>query len=469
MAPVVMFGSAQGKPELSEITPAWMASGLSALRALSPQHIGKVLDIIYPDRFRDFQTMLTLGELGYDADEIWRKRKGGQKLEPEEEKLWLRAEAKANGLKGILMEQTGLFRIRPAEYDSIRREMRLAIEEATGVPVTVQERIDRMYPTTGKRFSDYYQLDVLQQKLLYNWDAYRRWQGVSTSLYPSGWQQLEIKIKDYYDTLEKNFHDARYVGVYEDGKLVRPSIVDINKQLVAGEIGPDQWRSAREQIQSALSEVGRVLGNSPAYKDVPKTLEERTVWLVEKGTPAPTLGPDQELLNFYYELEPEMKYNWDSDRMELDFDSYYAQIDILLESLDEAHRQRLLDRIQLDWTPMERLYWTISREYFRPYRNIRSVVLNQYTDEQRQQIRRYEVARGEERESLKAIVGPDGQKLIAGFSAKVREARQRLRYIDPALDAWSYFFGNTDSFLTSESKATYNQLKVQYLNESMIQ
>ncbi len=469
MAPIVMFGAATGKPELSEVSPTWVKSGMSALRALSPEHIGKVLDVIYPDRFRDFQTMLTLGEQGYDADAIWRKKAAGQKLTPEEEKLWLRAEAKANGLKGILMEQTGLFRIRPEEYDNLKKEMRLAIEQATGVPVRIQERIDRLYPTTGKRFSDYYHLDVLQQKLLYESEAYRRWQGVATPLYPAGWQQLEIAIKDYYDTLEKNSEDARRNGVYEDGKLVRPSMVDVNRQLVQGAIGPDQWRTMREEIQSGLSESARVLGESPAYKDVPKTLEEREAWLKEKGVPLPTYGADQELLWFYYELQPELTYNWDSDRMELDFDSYYAQVDILLESLDEAHRQRLLERIQLDWTPMERLYWTVSREYFRAYRNIRSVVLDQYTDEQKQLIRRYEVARGTEREALQDVAGPDGQKLIAGFNSKVREARQRLRYLDPTMDAWSYFFGNTDSFLTKQAEVQYNQFVKDYLNESMVE
>lgn len=469
MGPIVAFGAATGKPELSEVAPTWVKTGLSALRALSPEHIGKVLDVVYPDRFRDFQTMLTLGEEGYDADEIWRKKKQGFALTEEEEKLWLRAEARANGLKGILMEQTGIFRIRPAEYERVRREMRLAIEEATGVPVATQERIDRLFPVTGKRFSDYYKLDVLQQKLLYGFEAYRRWQGITTPLYPSSWQLLEVRIRDYYEELEKNSHQARLEGVYEDGKLVRPSIVDLNQQLVSGEIGPDQWRSMRSEIQSSLAEVGRALGESPAYKGVPKTLEEREAWLQEKGIPLPTYGADQELLWYYYELEPEYQYNWESGRDELDFETYYAKVDILLESLDDAHRQRLLDRIQLDWTPMERLYWTVSREFFRPYRNIRSIVLEQYTEEQKQQIRRFEVARGEEREALKEIIGPDGNKLISGFNTNVRKARQSLRYVDPELDAWLYFFGTTDTFITETGKENYERYKKQYLTQSMVQ
>lgn len=470
LGPALSYGPGpKGKPELAEIAPTWMRSGLSALRQLSPEHIGKVLDAVYPDRFRDFQTMLTLYAADYDADEVWGKIQQGIKLTPEEETIWLRAEAKANGVKAILMEQTGMFRIRPEEYENIRREWQLAIEEATGVPVRTQQQIDRMYPTTGKRFSDYYHLDVLQQKMLYGYEAFRRAQGVITPLYPASWQDIEVKTKDYWEELSNNYHEARYEGVYdEEGELLQPSIVDLNQQRVDGVIGPDQWKAGLSNILGGLGAVADKLGQSPAYKDVPKTLEERVAWLEEKGIPLPTYGPDQELLWYYYEIEPELTYNWESDRMELDFDTYYAKIDALLVSLDESQRQRLLDTVHYDWTPLEILYWTISREYFRSYRNTRNVVLRQYTDEQIQAIRRFEVARGAERDELRNIPGPDGRKLISGFQARVRDARRRLRYIDPELDAWSYFWGNTDSFITSNSKQIYEGLTEQYLTQEMV-
>ncbi|KKK77650.1 hypothetical protein LCGC14_2851450, partial [marine sediment metagenome] len=396
--------------------------GLSVLRALSPEHIGKVLDIIYPSRFRDYQTMLTLASGGEDADEIWRKRKAGDKLTPEEEKLWLKAEGKVDGVKGVLMMQFGLFRIKPPEYTELRKEMRLAIEEATGVPVAAQEQIDRQYPVTGKRLSDIYPLDILQSKLLYEFENYRKWQGIVTPLIPSGQQMMEVKIADYYDTIEKKYNEARRVGVYEDGELVRPSIVELNRQLVDGEIGPDQWKAARSDVVGGLSEAVRVLHDSPAYKGVPVTYEERAVYLAEKGIAIAALRPDQELLYYYYELQPEYKWSWESQRMERDFDTYYAHIDILLESLDATHRQRLLDRIQTDWTPMEKLYWQASREYMRPYRNLRSIVLAEYDPEQIQLIRRYEVASVTEREELQEVLGPDGEKLISGFNRRLREA-----------------------------------------------
>ncbi len=468
MLPIVMFGAATGKPEMGQLAPAWVRTSLSTLRALSPEHIGAVLEHIYPDRFRDYMVMLTLGEEGEDADLIWRKKQTGEKLTPEEEKMWLDAANRVDGVKGILMQQTGLFRIRPPEFTEIRKEMRLAIEEATGVPISVQEQIDRQYPVTGKRFSDYYHLDVYQQKLLYEWETYRRWQGVTTPLYPSSWQLEDIRRTEYYQEVERVYEDARHLGVYEDNKLVRPSIVEINRQFVEGEIGPDQWMGLRSDIIGGLAEAVRVLGESPAYKDVPKTFEEMAARQEERNIPTMVQTPDQELLYYYYELRPEYKWNWESQRMERDFDTYYAYIDILLESMDAAHRERLLQRIQADWTPMEKLYWQVSREFMRPYRNLRAVVLREYEPEQVQQIRRYEVAPAAEREELREIMGPDGEKLISGYQRRLREARQRLRILDPEMDAWLNFFGTTTALMSIEAKQIYADLRKKYLTKDMI-
>ncbi len=53
--------------------------------------------------------MLTLAAEGEEAHDLWRKKQPGNiGLTPEEEKLWLRAEARAVGWKGVLFEQTGM-------------------------------------------------------------------------------------------------------------------------------------------------------------------------------------------------------------------------------------------------------------------------------------------------------------------------------------------------------------------------
>jgi hypothetical protein len=467
MGPMVALGAAQGKPEWGQLLPSFADTPFEILTAISPTHGGKIKDFLFPDRFRDYLTMLTLGKHGYDADEIWRKKTQNQKLTPEEETLWYKMQAEATGIKAILMSQTGLFRVRPAEFDALKQEMRLAIEEATGIPIAVQQQIDRNYPVTGKRLQDYYKLDVHQQQLLYSMDSFRRWQGVTTSLYPSSWQALDVKIRDYYETLDSIYTDARNNGIWENGVQLKPSMVEVNNQLISGTIGPDQWKSQRDNIYEGLAEASRALGNSPAYKDVPKTLDERESMLTERNTPLPTYGPDQELLWYYYELQPEYTYDWESARMVYDYDTYYAKIDALLSSLTEPHRARLLQRIQADWTPLEQLYWQVSRDYLRAYRNVKGIVLNQYSDEERQILKRYEVARGDEREQLGSILSSSGNTLVSEFTSSVSSARQRLRILDPELDAWLYFWGTTDKFNSIAAEEKYNELKSKYLTPSM--
>jgi len=468
MAPIVLFGAFQNKPEFGELAPAWIKTPLNAARAIAPEQAGKIIDRIFPDRFRDYLTMLTLAEQGYDADEIWRKKSQGTKLTEEEEKLWLRAEAKATGLKGILFEQTGLFRLRPQEYTQIQKDFKELIAELTGVPVDVQETIQRRYPATGKRFSDFYKLDSLQQKIIYEQEAYRRWQGVTTPLYPSTWQKEDVQVRDYYEKVEQLYDDARHTGIFdEQGNLVQPAITELTRQWVSGEIGPDQWVNGRGEVLDHASAASMEMGKRD-YPDVPKTLEQREARYKERGIPAPTQSPDQELLHYYYEIKPEYKWDWDNDRYAYDFNVYFAKIDALLESMQGEFRQRFEDRIQYDWTPMEKLYWQTSREYLRPYRLIRNVVLEQYTPEQQELIRRYEVARGTERDEIRATPGPEGRKLISHFTSTLREARQRYRLLDPTTDAWAYFFGSTDTLLSTQAKETYKQIEKQYLNPVMI-
>ena len=469
MLPIAIWGAAGDKqPHLLEVAPAWIKSTLDAARAVAPESAGKVIDHLFPDRMKDYYTMLTLAAEGEDAQDLWRKRQPGNiGLTPEEEKLWLRAEAKAIGWKGVLFEQTGMLRLRPDEYTQLNQDMMSLIEEMTGVPVEVQEEIRRQTPVTGKRFADYFFLSELQRKIVYNSEAYRRFQGVTTPLFPSAWQEEDVRTADYYDKVETLFDDARHKGIFdEQGNLTQQSIADITQQWVDGVIGPDQWATnhgdALAHASAAAMEMGKLV-----YPDVPKTLEEREARLKERGVPAITYGPDRELLWKYYEIKPELRWDWEADRMTYDYDLYYAKIDMMVDTLQGEFKQELLDTIQFKWIGMERLHWQINQEYIRPYNGLRQLVLEQYDPEQVKLIRRYEVARGAERDEIRAVEGPEGRKLIAGYTAKLREVRQRYRLLDPTTDAWLNFFGKTDKLLSKEATDIYNSITKQYLTPEM--
>ena len=262
------------------------------------------------------------------------------------------------------------------------------------------------------------------------------------------------------------YDDYRKNGVYdEQGNLMSRSVNDITAQWIRGEIGPDQWMSARGSLLTQASAASREI--SKQYPDVPKTLDEREERYKERGLIAPTYSPDQELMYMYFDIRPELKWNWDAGRETYDYDSYFAKIDALIETLQEPFRSRFLERVQYDWNGMEKLYWQISRDYLRPYRNVRNAVFSGYSPEEQYALRRFEVARGAEREALRALIRPDGKKLISSFSAETREVRRRMRYTDPTLDAWLYFFGKTDTFQTEQSKGMYQNFETQYLRPEM--
>jgi hypothetical protein len=472
---MVFFGQKGGVPETSELLPPWVTTPLSFLRFMEdkiapngPHGIAKIIDIVAPDRFRDYQTMLTLGKWGYDADAIWKKKQKKEKLTPEEEALWGRAAKDANGLRAILMEQTGLLRYRPEKYDEMKLAMKQAIEDMTGVPIAVQEEIDRQYPTTGKRFTDYYHLDVYQQKLLYMNEVFRKWQGVSESLLPAGYKAMEMKITQYYEELDELEKQIRRTGAIENGEVTSYSIENINEQFVEEDISADQWTSRRSDLVSKLATMIEALSNSYEYKDVPKSLEERELYAKETGTVPPTLLPDQELMNYYYSIQPEMAVNPETGIKELDFDTYYAYVDNLLSSMDSTYRDRMLARIQFDWTGLEKLYWNISREYIRPYNNVRNIVLASYSKEAQLLISRYTREDTIGRDTIQEIKSESGRKLISEYNAKLTASHEAMRQADPELDAWLNFWGKVDSFKTPEAKEKFIELKKQYKTKDMI-
>jgi hypothetical protein len=468
MMPIVAFGTvASRKPEWGEVLPAWAKSTLDLARAVAPEQAGAVIDTIFPDRFRDYLTMLTLGEMGYDADAIWNKKATGAKLTPDETALWLKAESTATGLKGIIFEQSGIFRLRPEEYTKVLKDYKLLIEAMTGVSVEIQEQIESRYPVTGKRFADYFPLDILQQKILNEYEGYKRWQGVTTPLYPSGWQIQDIKIRQYYEAVDQLYVEARTIGKFDAlGNQTEYSINDLTQQMIDGKINPAQWNSRRGDLltkaAAASTEMGRL-----AYPDVPKTLAEREAHWKERGVPVPTYSPDEELLYLYYDIQPEMSYNWETDTMEYNFNLYFAKINAMIDTLTGEYKQKFLDRIQYEWNGMERLYWDVNKEYLRPYNQAKELVLESYSAEQQALIRRYEVARGDERENIKSLPGPDGNLLISGFTSKLSKVRKALRNIDMEMDAWLYFFGITDTFVNSGSETYYKNLTQQYMVDAM--
>jgi hypothetical protein len=454
---------AYGRKNWGELLPPWVTTPLSALRELSPNNLGPIIDEVFPESYADYRTSMILASEGHDANALWKKKYNEETMTPEEQKLWNSAAASANGIRRVFEEQIGLMRLRTDEYNKYKENWKLAIEEMTGVSVQVQDQIDKMYPITGKRFADYYPLDVYQQKLLYTYEDFRNWQGLATPMYPSSWTNMEIKISDYYDEVDKINQQFRHNNQYnEAGKVESYSEDSIDEQFRTGIINGSQWVSSMSSIESSRYKSVEALQNSSAYSGIPLSYEDRVKWMEEKGEIVPTLGPSQELLYYYYELKPAQKWNTESGKYESDWDTYYAHVDNLLSSLEPAYRDRLLKRIQFEWSDMRRLYWKVSRDFIQPYNQIRDVVISSYDKDSQYWINAYMRADTTEQNRIEQFNLPDGHKLISDFNSKLSAVHESMRMSDPELDAWLNFFGKVTSFKTKDAETKYTALRSKY-------
>src|SRR4030042_3846288 len=132
-----------------------------------------------------------------------------------------------------------------------------------------------------------------------------------------------------------------------------------------------------------------------------------------------------------------------------------------MDAMPDAVRSRFLDYTQRDWTPTQKVYWQVSRDFMRPYRNLRDTLIEQYTPEEQKIIHQYTHAEGAELEALKAIE-VDGQHLIAGFESKLRLVHENYRDISPETDAWLYFWGKTSTLRSKEAEVIYADMMRQY-------
>jgi hypothetical protein len=469
MFPIIAFGAAKGRPELGEVAPAWLKTGLDAVIAVSPDSAAKTISQhLFPDRFRDYVTIVTMVADGLDGMDVWDKMQSGKATE-EDNKLWGKYTKKVSGLQGILMEQTGMFRIRPEEYNDFIEATKKLIEERLGVPVAIQDKINKLYPVTGKRISDYYKLDPLDQKILYEVEQMQLWSGVISPLMPSEWQEVDRRIREYWDATKSIQEKARVTGFYDaDGNVEILSEIEANRLLVHGNMSPEQWENELgDALNRAAIEIQSLKDND--YTEVPVTLEERAAYYAERGEPMPTEHPGEEMIRLWYEQSPKKRWDFENERWVTDFATYYAATEKLLDLLPEPYKQRFLDTIMYRWSPLTKLHWTVNKDYIRPYRLAKDVILQTLTPEEKDIIARYEVAAGSEREALKEFVHAEtGQQLISWFTSKLGEVHTNMRKLDPELDAWLMFWGEVDTAKTSTADKRYQELREQYLTEDMI-
>ena len=459
--PMALFGGKE--MQTGELLPSFMRSGLSGMVGLNIPGAKHLQDMFFPDRFRDYQTSLAVSEMaeerGLDINgpAITRKMRMGQDLTPDEQRLWDEAGRRINRLDSVLFQTTGMFRFAPEERAEAWQAVAEMREALTGVSIADQEKIRELEAATGNDFSDYFPLDPLDQDRLNQLDAYQYWVGTSSPLIPDSTQRLMDLIGSYWEVVGQTWDTARTQGFQDkEGNVTFLSLSELDAQFRAGDLSAkDYTKLLGDTIDHTIGLV-EGLGQDPQYKDVPKTLKERLAFYDEHNIPVPTFSPGQELTWMYYELSPKLTQDEEGNYV-YDFTTYYAQVDAIMDAMPDQIKARFLEYVQRDWTPTQQLYWQVSRDFMRPYRNLRDTLIEQYPEDQQKVLRQYTHAEGAELEALKAIE-IDGQHLIAGFESKLRLIHENYRDISPETDAWLYFWGKTGTLRSKEAEVIYADL-----------
>ena len=473
---LTMWLSAGGYPMYGELLPAWIKTPLNAFVAAFPKSEPTKLlqDTILREVYRDYMTMLLANkicqeqQLEFNGRDIWDKKKTGVPLSEKEQEVWLAASGKL-GLYGILLEQGGIFRIRTQNQLDAWEQSGKLIEEKTGYTQEEQFWIRQH----GFRVGDYAQLDPLDQAVLAEMDIIKYHSGVMLSLMPSAWQVEDVIRSEFWGAVRKLDDEIRGEGKITVAGQVIIGQEQLDRLVREGSINMQQWDAGRAALRERYTIAFDELAATDRYANVPLSLEDivddkgnvtrkglKTI-AEERNMLPPVAHPAEEILNLYYSIRLEKKFDEETGKLIDDWDGYFLKIDAILAALSGDRREDLVEMITRKMSPLEQLRWRISREWFRPYqRRNQAILATQFTPEQQIIIREWIFASPVRRDELREIVIPEtGNKLINTYQTMIRQAGLNLRMLNSELDAWLLFFEMTETTRTPAAQELYNRFR----------
>ena len=458
--------SAGGRPQYGELLPGMVKTPLAAYLAIhgDSKAAQALTQILLPDIYREYMIMILASdicakqEMEFSGRHIWDKIKEGEKLLPEEERIWGQA-TKQFGKYGIIMENAGILRIRAEQQIQAWEEAGNLIEEKTGYTKEQQAWIRRH----GFRVGDYAQLDPLDQEVLQELDAIKYWSGITLAMMPSTWQE-EDRDRAMFWTEIRALDDNRKADREENTRRVK-----------AGEISMRDWARRNSEINANFGNAFEALGNTNRFREIPISMFDEyddegnvvrkglATVMEERGYMPPVMHPADEILHMYYDIELKEKFDPETETWYTDWDEYFWLLDSIIYAVDPERRPDLVSMITKNMDELTRLRWEVSKEYFRPYNRVKTALMELYTDDEKKLIRRFMSTPSEaERDAIREHVTEDGRKLISAYQMDSRRIHDNMRLLDPELDAWLLFFQITQATKTLEAQRLYEQYRVQY-------
>ena len=443
-APLALLGGLE--PQMGETMPAIWKTPLNALIAAFPKSdsVKWLSEHLFSDRFRDYMTIIEVNKRDYNGSHIWTKIKEGVALTEEEQSIWDSSRGEA-ALYGMGFEQFGLFRLRTDEQYRAYEASSAVIEEMTGYTPEQQDWLRRH----GYRLWDMVGgISPTNQAILQELDSYK-WLGSVTPLLPSR-QQLELRKLDLdWDSI------TTYAEANQTKKL------QLQQDFLSGKLGPDSYN---DRLRALYAEQ-RVYIDGKMEDNPNLTLEGRKDYYKKYGIAVPVQHPMKELLNLYFGIELNAEaIDPETGEIFTDWNSFFAQRQAIedavpgeLKGEGDAYMSRNSTRIEL-----------IRRDtydnYFRKYYDVWEASLTLYPEDEQKLINEFLYLERtgqnlDRQDEIKAVMSTKtGNQLISSLRSDVSDNRASLRYANPHLDAWLFYWGRTTSFKTPQAEAIYRQI-----------
>ncbi|KKL89232.1 hypothetical protein LCGC14_1916790, partial [marine sediment metagenome] len=151
----------------------------------------------------------------------------------------------------------------------------------------------------------------------------------------------------------------------------------------------------------------------------------------------------------------------------LDWDKFWSNRDFITDAIPEADKGQWETFLARNTAPIMAVWQNVSRTYFRKYDGLWDEVLSTYNEEEQILIEEYlflertQQKLDRQQEIKNTLSQKDGSALISGFRSSVSAERKALRFANPQLDAWLFYWGRTSTFISHTGEEVFTELSRQ--------
>jgi len=437
--PLAIMGGREA--QVGEVLPAMYKTGLDAMIAMFPdsEAVAAISSTVFNDRFRDYLTVKEVGKRGGNGTIIFAKIKANEELTAEEQAMWNDSRKEVSWYSAGF-EQFGLFRMRSDEQYAMYENASKAIEEMTGYTSDQQDWLRkhgyRLWDMVGG-------MSPTEQIVLQELDYYR-WVGSVRPLLPGRQQEILNQIELGWDE----------VRVYTEG--IAAEKLELQRDFLSGARGPQDYN---DMLIGLYMKQGEYIDQK--IKEIPlMDIDNRKDYYKEYNIPQPVLHPMRELLNLYFNIDLEETIDPETGEKTRDWDKFWSLRDAIEEAVPPHLKQEWDDYIVRNSTRIEQVRRDVYQDYFKTYNQIWQTVLETFNIVEQQLVDEFlylektgqNLARQAE---IQNTTREDGRRLISSFRSDVTNARKALRYANPTLDAWLFYWGRVGSFTTPQAEQIY--------------